>query len=70
MPIAPALHALLLCPESRTPLLYLADLDALFAPASRLLYPIEGTVPVMVIDEARRVPEAEARELAARGVAA
>jgi uncharacterized protein len=65
---------ILVCPESREPLLYFPDGDPrdggepfLFCPASRLLYRIDDDVPVMLVEEAVRVSEAEAERLTGAG---
>ena len=51
----PALIALLVCPLTRTPLRYDRDGQELVSDAARLAYPIRGGVPVMLVDEARRL---------------
>lgn len=65
---------ILVCPESKEPLLYFAEGDPdaggepfLFCPASRLAYPVRDGVPVMLIDEATRLREEEAARLAESG---
>ena len=70
MAVSADLLALLLCPESRAPLKYLAagvrgPDETLFCPTSRLVYPVRGGIPVMLVDEAERVDEGEAERLAA-----
>ena len=62
---------ILVCPESREPLLYFPEGDPadggepfLFCPASRLRYRIDDDIPVMLVDEATRVTEEEAERLA------
>jgi uncharacterized protein len=45
----------LVCPLSRTPLRYDADAQELVADAAGLAYPIRRGVPVMLIEEARKL---------------
>ena len=71
MPLAPDLLAILVCPESKQPLLYVAPGvegpgESLFCPASRLRYRIDDGIPVMLIDEAERLDEVKAEQLRAR----
>lgn len=60
----------LACPESRQPLLYFPAADGgdefLFCPASRLKYRVEEGIPVLLVEEAERVDQAEADRLVAR----
>jgi len=66
MPLDPLLLEILVCPESKQPLLYFESEGFLFCPQSRLKYRIEDDIPVMLIEEAERVDEAEAARLVAR----
>lgn len=63
-----ALHSVLACPKDHGELL-LVDDEVLYNPRLRLAYPIEDGIPVLLIDEARTVDEAEHDSLVARGVA-
>jgi uncharacterized protein YbaR (Trm112 family) len=66
---APAeLLALLVCPESRQPLVHLrpgvaGPEESLLCPASRLRYRIEDGLPVMLVEEAERLSPAEVERL-------
>jgi uncharacterized protein len=67
---------ILVCPETREPLLYFPEGDPrdggdpfLFCPASRLVYRIDDGIPVMLVEEAARVEEADAKRLAAAAAA-
>lgn len=51
--IDPDLLAILVCPLTRTPLLYDAERDELISEKARLAYPIREGIPVMLIEEAR-----------------
>jgi uncharacterized protein YbaR (Trm112 family) len=70
--LAQDLVDLLLCPESKQPLVLVpagvegAAAETLFCPASRLRYRIDDGVPVMLVDEADRLDEAAAKRLLAR----
>jgi uncharacterized protein len=68
-----ALHKELLdilaCPESKQPLVYFEQENFLFCPASRLKYKIVDDIPIMLIDEAERLDEAQAAELMRRAPA-
>lgn len=68
-----ALHKELLdilaCPESKQPLVYFEQENFLFCPASRLKYKIVDDIPIMLIDEAERLDEAQAAELMKRAPA-
>jgi uncharacterized protein len=68
------LVAIMVCPRSKQPVVYFprgeADRDEadgfLFCPASRLRYPIQDGVPVMLVEEATEVSASAAAELVAR----
>ena len=53
--IDPALLAMLVCPATRTPLRYDREAGELVSEAAGLAYPIRDGVPVMLIEEARRL---------------
>jgi uncharacterized protein len=59
MALAPALLAILACPEDKGPLYYLEDEDVLYNPRLRRVYEVRDGIPVMLIDEARTVDDAE-----------
>lgn len=71
MPIEQELLDVLVCVESRKPLVYLEAADgqpeALFCPESRLRYPFDAAgFPVMLVSEAVRVDEDAVADLLAR----
>lgn len=66
MALDPKLLEILACPKDKGPLLYFADEDALYNPRLRMRYRITDDIPVMLIDEAEVVDEAEAERLAAK----
>lgn len=57
---------ILVCPESKEPLIYFEEEEFLFCPASRLKYRVDEDIPVMLPDEAETVSEEEARRLVER----
>lgn len=66
--MTPELLDLLVCPESRQPLVHLApgvagEGEYLLCPASRLRYRVDGGLPVMLVDEAERLSAAEVERL-------
>ena len=66
MALDPLLLEVLACPEDKGPLLVFADEDLLYNPRLRRAYPIRDGIPVMLIDEARQVDDAEHQRLVAR----
>lgn len=63
MPLDRELLDILACPESKAPLLYFEEEQFLFCPTSKLKYRIEDGIPVMLVDEAERVSDEEAKRL-------
>ena len=49
MPIDPSLLALLVCPVTRTRLIYDATSDELISDVARLAYPVRNGIPIMLI---------------------
>jgi uncharacterized protein YbaR (Trm112 family) len=60
MSLDPVLLAKLVCPLTRTPLRYDEERQELVSEAAALAYPIRDGVPVMLIEEARRLGAEEA----------
>ena len=50
---------ILVCPSCKGPLLYKRAQAELICRACRLAYPIQDDIPVMLEDEARRIPPDE-----------
>jgi uncharacterized protein YbaR (Trm112 family) len=69
MTLDPQLLEILACPEDKGPLLYFADEDSLYNPRLRRRYLIREGIPVMLIDEAESVPDAEHDRLMAKAEA-
>jgi uncharacterized protein len=66
VPLDPLLLEILACPEDKGPLLYFADEEALYNPRLRRRYEIRDDIPVMLIDEATTVEDAEHERLLAK----
>ena len=47
----------LICPETRQTLTYDAEKQELVSRAAHLAYPIRNGIPVMLVDEARRITD-------------
>ena len=50
---------ILACPEDKGPLLYFRDEDSLYNPRLKRRYAIRDDIPIMLIDEAQGVDDAE-----------
>ncbi|MHB8466675.1 MAG: Trm112 family protein [Acidimicrobiales bacterium] len=66
MALDPLLLDILACPEDRGPLYYFEDEDSLYNPRLHRRYAIRDGIPIMLIDEAETVDEAEHDRLMAR----
>lgn len=53
MSLDPALLAILVCPMTRTRLIYDEDAQELISEAAGVAYPIRDGTPIMLIEEAR-----------------
>ena len=60
----------LACPEDKGPLWYFEDEDSLYNPRLHRRYEIRDGIPVMLIDEAESVTDAEHERLMAKADAA
>jgi uncharacterized protein YbaR (Trm112 family) len=69
MALDPQLLDILACPEDKGPLLYFQDEDALYNPRLKRRYDIRDDIPVMLVDEATTVDEAEHQRLLAKAAA-
>lgn len=45
----------LVCPETRAPLTFNAETNELISKAAHLAYPIRNGIPIMLVDEARKL---------------
>jgi uncharacterized protein len=69
MALDPQLLEILACPEDKGPLLYFADEDSLYNPRLKRRYAIKDDIPIMLIDEAETVADAEHDRLLAKAEA-
>ena len=69
MALDPKLLEILACPEDKGPLLYFADEQALYNPRLKRRYDVRDDIPVMLIDEASTVEDAEHQRLVAKAEA-
>jgi uncharacterized protein YbaR (Trm112 family) len=65
----PQLVEILACPEDKGPLLYFEDESALYNPRLKRRYAVRDDIPIMLIDEAETVDDAEAARLEAKASA-
>jgi uncharacterized protein len=63
MAIDPRLLELLACPEDKGPLLYFSKDGALYNPRLKRKYKVSDDLPVMLVEEAEKVGDAEHRSL-------
>ena len=66
MAIDQTLLSILACPVDKGPLLLVED-ELLYNPRLRRAYPIENGIPVLLVDDARDVDDAEHESILARG---
>lgn len=66
MALDPKLLEILACPEDKGPLHHLADEDALYNPRLRRRYEVRDGIPVMLVDEAVTVDDAEHERIMAK----
>ena len=69
MALDPQLLEILACPEDKGPLLYFADEQALYNPRLKRRYDVRDDIPVMLVDEATAVDDAEHQRLVAKAEA-
>jgi uncharacterized protein YbaR (Trm112 family) len=69
MALDPRLLEILACPEDKGPLLYFADEDALYNPRLHRRYQVRDGIPVMLVEEAEAVDDAEHARLTAKAEA-
>jgi len=60
---------ILACPEDKGPLHYFEDEDSLYNPRLHRRYQVRGGIPVMLLDEAEQVDQAEHDRLMAKAEA-
>jgi uncharacterized protein YbaR (Trm112 family) len=62
----PKLLDILACPDDKGPLLYFADESSLYNPRLKRRYAVRDDIPIMLIDEAETVSDAEHERLMAK----
>lgn len=67
MPIDPVLLDILVCPLSKAPLKEVDGFLVSTDPETRMRYRIDGTIPIMLVEEAEQMEKTEWREVMARG---
>jgi len=65
----PMLLEILACPDDKGPLLYFEDEDALYNPRLHRRYAVRDGIPIMLIEEAETVTDAEHERLVAKAAA-
>ncbi len=66
MTLDPQLLEILACPTDKGPLLYFADEDTLYNPRLKRGYSVRDDIPIMLVDEAESVSDAEHARLIAK----
>ncbi len=66
MPLDERLLEILACPEDKGPLLYFEDEDLLYNPRLKRRYRIDGSIPVLLVEESETVSDAEHERLLAK----
>jgi len=69
MVLDPTLLEVLACPEDKGPLLYFADESSLYNPRLHKRYEVRDDIPIMLVDEAVDVDDAEHERLLAKAEA-
>lgn len=69
MTLDPKLLEILACPQDKGPLLYFPDEAALYNPRLRRRYDVRDDIPIMLIEEAHTVGDAEHARLLAKAEA-
>ena len=66
MALDPKLLEILACPEDKGPLLYFVDESTLYNPRLKRRYAVRDDIPIMLVDEAESVDDAEHERLLAK----
>ncbi len=67
--LAPELLEILACPDDKGPLWYFADEEILYNPRLRRRYEVTDDIPVLLVDEATTVDQADHERLMAKAEA-
>ena len=57
VPVDPRLLEMLVCPLTKTTLVYDREAEELISKAAGLAYPIRDGIPIMLVDEARKLDD-------------
>jgi uncharacterized protein len=68
MALDPMLLEVLACPDDKGPLLYIEAEDALYNPRLQRRYAIRDDIPIMLVDEAESVDDAEHERIMSLGL--
>lgn len=66
MALAPILHEILACPEDKGPLYIFEDEGVILNPRLARTYAIRDDIPILLIDEATAIDQAEVDRLVAK----
>ena len=66
MTLSPKLLEILACPDDKGPLYYVESEELLYNPRLKRRYDVRDDIPVMLIDEARTIDDAEHARLQSR----
>jgi uncharacterized protein YbaR (Trm112 family) len=69
MALDPKLLEILACPDDKGPLLYFEDESSLYNPRLKRRYEVRDDIPIMLVDEAETVDDAEDARLRAKAEA-
>ena len=69
MTLSPKLLEILACPDDKGPLLYFQGEAALYNPRLKRRYDVRDDIPIMLVDEATTVDDAEDERLLAKASA-
>jgi uncharacterized protein YbaR (Trm112 family) len=69
MALDPQLLEILACPDDKGPLLYFESEESIYNPRLKRRYAIRDDIPIMLIDEAETVDDAEHERLLAKAEA-
>lgn len=59
----PKLLEILVCPQTKGPLVYRKEANELLSKKARLAFPIRDGIPIMLVEEARALTDEEANAL-------
>ena len=54
---------ILICPQSKQPLIYVEVSKELWCKASRLAYPLRDEIPILLVDAARQLSQSEIQSI-------